>query len=603
MSERSEHEELYGLTGLGRSLERTLATIMPTGEPLPAVELTLPPKPEFGDVSTPVALAAARLARRNPRDLATELGERWSAGPGAGICERFEVAGPGFLNLFLSDEWYLRATRRMLALGDDHGRDVLPAGSRLKVNIEFVSVNPTGPLHVGHARYASMGDALCRLFAFAGHDVTREFYVNDFGSQMAKFGQSLTARYAQRLGIEMPVPDDGYLGEYLLEVADRLIADVGERYREAVAAAAPEVGRVPAAVVDEIKLWGRDEILGRFRHTLGRLRVPFDVWTSEASLYDGGTAHRGFGGEVGKALRELDADGELFDADGAVWLRTTDYGDDKDRVLIRQTGAPTYFLSDIAYHRDKMDRGFEHLIDIWGADHHGYVPRMKASFTALPPHDPDRLELIIGQLVNLLESGEARRMSKRRGDIVTVDDLVEAIGVDAVRFFMVGRSHDSTLDLDLDLAVEQSSKNPVYYVQYAHARICSVLRNLAAADGPGGDSSDEDATSGEVATPGAAALAPPAFDEIAVGPYERDLVRTLARFPLVVLEAVERRGPHRVHAYLGELAAEFHVFYRNCRVLTDDPEVAGFRTGLCIAARTTLAKGLELLGVSAPQSM
>jgi arginyl-tRNA synthetase len=315
--------------------------------------------------------------------------------------------------------------------------------------------------------------------------------------------------------------------------------------------------------------------------------VPFDVWTSEASLYAGGASHRGFAGEVGKALRELDDDGELFDADDAVWLRTTDYGDDKDRVLIRQTGAPTYFLSDIAYHRDKMDRGFGHLIDIWGADHHGYVPRMKAMFTALPPHDPERLELIIGQMVNLLESGVARRMSKRRGDIVTVDDLIDAIGVDAVRFFMVARSHDSTLDLDLDLAVEQSSKNPVYYVQYAHARICSVLANLAREQG------------GETAPTHLGA----SFGEVAVGPYERNLARTLARFPLVVLEAVERRGPHRVHAYLGELAAEFHVFYRNCRVLTDDPEVAAFRTGLCVATRTTLAKGLELLGVSAPQSM
>ncbi len=475
----------------------------------------------------------------------------------------------------------------MLALGDDHGRDVLPADRRQKVNVEFVSVNPTGPLHVGHARYASMGDALCRLFAFAGHEVTREFYVNDFGTQMMKFGQSLAARYAQRLGIEMALPDDGYQGDYLLEVADRLIDEVGERYREAVAAAAPDVTRVPSAVIDEIKAWGRDAILGRFRATLERLRVPFDVWTSEASLYKGGPAHRGFAGEVGKALRELDGDGELFDADGAVWLRTTDYGDDKDRVLIRQTGAPTYFLSDIAYHRDKMDRGFGHLIDIWGADHHGYVPRMKAMFTALPPHDPERLELIIGQLVNLLESGVSRRMSKRRGDIVTVDDLTSAIGVDAVRFFMVARSHDSTLDLDLDLAVEQSSKNPVYYVQYAHARICSVLRNLAADEG------------GE-----AAATAPgSSFGDVEVGPYERNLVRTLGRFPLVVLEAVERRGPHRVHAYLGELAAEFHVFYRNCRVLTDDPGVAAFRTGLCVATRATLARGLELLGVSAPQSM
>ena len=587
MSAGDEHEELYGLSGLGRSLERTLAALVPVSDQLPPVELTLPPKPEFGDVSTPVALAAARLARRNPRELAGELGQRWCAGPGAGVCERYEVAGPGFLNLFLTDEWYRGATRRMLALGDDHGRDVLPADRRQKVNVEFVSVNPTGPLHVGHARYASMGDALCRLFAFAGHDVTREFYVNDFGTQMVKFGQSLAARYAQRLGVEMPVPDDGYLGDYLLEVADRLIDEVGDRYRAAVAAAAPDATRVPSEVTDELKRWGRDTILARFRDTLERLGVPFDVWKSEAALYEGGEAHRGFAGEVGKALRELDAEGELYDADGAVWLRTTDYGDDKDRVLIRQTGAPTYFLSDIAYHRDKMDRGFGHLIDIWGADHHGYVPRMKAMFGALPPHDPERLELIIGQLVNLLESGVSRRMSKRRGDIVTIDDLTSAIGVDAVRFFMVARSHDSTLELDLDLAVEQSSKNPVYYVQYAHARICSVLRNVASEQG------------GEPSAPSVASQ----FGDVAVGPFERNLVRTLARFPLVVLEAVERRGPHRVHAYLGELAAEFHVFYRNCRVLTDDPEVAALRTGLCMATRTTLAKGLELLGVSAPQSM
>ncbi len=580
MSERDDHEELYGLTGLGRSLGRALAELVP-GEPA-AAEVTLPPKAEFGDVSTPVALAVARRVGRNPRELAAELGERWCSGAGAAVCARFEVAGPGFLNLFLNDAWYREATRRMVALGADHGRDVVPPDERRKINVEFVSVNPTGPLHVGHARYASMGDALCRLLGFAGHQVTREFYVNDFGTQMVKFGQSLTARYAQRLGIDIEVPADGYLGDYLLEVADRLIDEVGERYRPAIAAAAPDLSAVPPEVVDQIKVWGRDAILGRFRTTLGNLRVPFDVWKSEASLYEGGPAHRGFAGEVGKALLELDDDGELFDADGAVWLRTTDYGDDKDRVLVRQTGAPTYFLSDIAYHRDKMDRGFDHLIDIWGADHHGYVPRMKAMFTALPPHDPDRLELIIGQLVNLLESGVARRMSKRRGDIVTVDDLIEAIGVDAVRFFMVARSHDSTLDLDLDLAVEQSSKNPVYYVQYAHARICSVLANL-----PGGDVASD----------------PASFGEVAVGPYERNLVRTLARFPLVVLEAVERRGPHRVHAYLGELAAEFHVFYRNCRVLTDEPEVAAFRAGLCVATRTTLAKGLELLGVSAPQSM
>jgi len=473
-----------------------------------------------------------------------------------------------------------------VARGADHGRGVLPQEQRRKVNVEFVSVNPTGPLHVGHARYASYGDALCRLFAFAGHDVTREFYVNDYGTQMLKFGQSLAARYAQRLGIELPVPADGYQGEYLLEVADLLIAAVGDRYRAAVEAATPDAEALPSEVVDEIKYWGRDEILERFRATLERLRVPFDVWKSEASLYQGPGEHRGFAGEVGKALAELDDDGELFEAEGAVWLRTTEYGDDKDRVLVRQTGLPTYFLSDIAYHRDKMDRGFEHLIDVWGADHHGYVPRMKAMFTALPPHDPDKLELIIGQLVNLLESGEARRMSKRRGDIVTVDDLIDAIGVDAVRFFMVGRSHDSTLDLDLDLATEQSNKNPVYYVQYAHARICSILRRIEEEGG---------------ATRAAAGSG--SYGEVTVGEFERALVRALARFPLVVLEAVERRGPHRVHTYLGDLAAEFHVFYKECRVMTDEPDVAALRTALCLATRSTLAAGLALLGVSAPESM
>ena len=317
---------------------------------------------------------------------------------------------------------------------------------------------------------------------------------------------------------------------------------------------------MPPEVVDEIKAWGRDAILGRFRTTLGHLRVPFDVWKSEASLYEGGPAHRGFAGEVGKALLELDDDGELFDADGAVWLRTTDYGDDKDRVLVRQTGAPTYFLSDIAYHRDKMDRGFDHLIDIWGADHHGYVPRMKAMFTALPPHDPDRLELIIGQLVNLLESGVARRMSKRRGDIVTVDDLIEAIGVDAVRFFMVGAQPR------LDARPRPRPGGRAVEQEPGLLRAVRPRAHLQRARQPGRASA---------ARPAGAA----SFGEVAVGPYERNLVRTLARFPLVVLEAVERRGPHRVHAYLGELAAEFHVFYRNCRVLTDDPDVTAFRAG------------------------
>ena len=572
-------DDLYDLDGLAASLRRTLDDLLGTAAAA-AVELSVPSRPEHGDLTTNAALVSAKAAGRAPRELARELGERWLVGPGAAVCERYEVAGPGFLNLFLGDAWYRGALGRLLGDGADYGRGALPAARRQKMNVEFVSVNPTGPLHVGHARYAAYGDALCRILAFAGHAVTREFYVNDHGTQMTRFGQSLAARYGQRLGLETPVPEEGYQGDYLLDLAGELIAQVGDRYKEVVAAAAPDMETLPAAVVDELKIWGRDAILAQFRATLDRLRVPFDVWTPESSLYQGEGEHRGFGGEVGKSLADLDGESLLYEEGGAVWLTTTRYGDDKDRVLIRQTGEPTYFLSDIAYHRDKMDRGFEHMIDIWGADHHGYVPRMKAAFTALPPHDPDKLELIIGQLVNLLESGEARRMSKRRGDIVTVDDLVDAIGVDAARFLLVGRSQDTTLDLDIDLAVQQSSQNPVYYVQYAHARICSILRNL-----PEG---------------AAAAGALPAVE---VHAHERALLRTLARFPDVVRSAADQRAPHRVHTYLGELSGEFHVFYRHCRVLSDDAEATTFRSGLCEATRAILAAGLGLLGVDAPESM
>jgi arginyl-tRNA synthetase len=576
-------DDLHDLKGLAASLQTALdAELAGAVDAAPAVELTPPVRPEHGELTTNAAMVAAKRAGRAPRELAEALAERWLAGAGAGVCERYEVAGPGFLNLFLSDAWYSGALDRLLVAGADYGRDSLSPARRRRVNIEFVSVNPTGPLHVGHARYASYGDALCRIFAFVGHEVTREFYVNDHGTQMLRFGQSLAARYGQRLGLETPVPEEGYQGDYLLDLADALIAAVGERYKPALAAVAPDVTALPADVIGEIKVWGRDAILTQFRATLKRLRVPFDVWTPESTLYEGGDSYRGFGGEVGKSLADLDGEQLLYEDEGAVWLTTTSFGDDKDRVLIRQTGDPTYFLSDIAYHRDKMDRGFEHMIDIWGADHHGYVPRMKAAFTALPPHEPERLELLIGQLVNLSESGEARRMSKRRGDIVTIDDLIDVIGVDAARFLLVGRSHDTTLELDIGLAVEQSNQNPVYYVQYAHARICSILRNLP----DGGE------------RPAGAAV--PA---VTVDPHERTLLRALARFPEVVAGAAETRSPHRLHNYLGELAAEFHVFYRTCRVLVDDRDVADFRASLCAATRSVLAVGLGLLGVEAPDSM
>jgi arginyl-tRNA synthetase len=576
-------EDLYDLNQLAASLSATLREILGDAATIaPIAELSVPARPEHGDLATNAAMVVAKRAGRAPRELAEELGARWLAGPGRGICERVEVAGPGFLNLFLGGAWYRGALEGLLADGGDFGRDCLPEDRRQPMNVEFVSVNPTGPLHVGHARYASYGDALCRIFDFAGHEVTREFYVNDYGTQMLRFAQSLAARYGQRLGLSTPLPEDAYQGEYVLDLADRLLAEVGERYRPALEAAGDDVTSLPADVIAAMKAWGRDAILEMFRGTLSRLRVSFDVWAHESGLYVGEGSYRGFAGEVGKALVDLDGDGLLYEEGGAVWLRTTNYGDDKDRVLIRSSGEPTYFLSDIAYHRDKMDRGFVHMIDIWGADHHGYVPRMKAAFSALPPHDPERLELIIGQLVSLVESGEARRMSKRRGDIVTVDDLVDAIGVDAARFLLVSRSHDTTLELDLDLAVEQSSQNPVYYVQYAHARICSILRNLREA--------------------GVEAGAGP-LPQVDVGQHERALITALARWPQVVCTAADLRAPHRVHTYLGELAAEFHTFYKQCRVLGDDADVSRFRAALCAATRVLLATGLGLLGVTAPEQM
>lgn len=582
----SDQHDIYDLSGLAASLRRALievlAAIGAEGVEAPPVELSIPPRAEHGDLTTNVAMIVAKRAGKPPRELAQALGERWQAGEGASSCDRFEVAGPGFLNLFLAPAWYVGALERIIVQGADYGRGVLPSERREKVNVEYVSGNPVGPLHVGNARYGAMGDALCRLFRFAGHDVTAEYYVNDAGTQMIVFGQTLAARYGQRFGVAAQVPENGYQGDYVADLAERLAAEVGDRYVAAVTEAAPDMTRLRDDAVTEIKLWGRDQMVAGFRNTLAHLRVGHDVWTNESSMYVGEGSHRGFRGEVGKSLADLDGEGLLYEEEGAVWLKTTAYGDDKDRVLIRSSGDATYFLSDIAYHRDKMDRGFTRMIDIWGADHHGYVPRMKAAFTALPPHDPQRLELIIGQFVNLLEGGEAKRMSKRKGDIVTVDDLVDAIGVDAARFLLVGRSHDVSLDLDLDLAVERSNQNPVYYVQYAHARICSILRNLG---GFGGEPTDA------------------ALPAVTVGDHERSLVRTLARYPEVLLAAVEQRAPHRVHNYLGELAAEFHVFYRHCRVISDDPEVARFRAALCVATRTTLAGGLDLLGVTAPETM
>ena len=570
----------------------------------PACGLGRPADEAHGDYSSPVCMQMAKTARQSPRALAVELQRRLLADPEvARLVEEVEVAGPGFLNFTLSSTAYKESMVEMLAQGDDIGRG--PARPVPRVNLEFVSVNPNGPLHVGHGRYAAYGDALSRLMAFSGTNVATEFYINDFGRQMDRFGRSVAARYAQSFGVDLAVPSDGYQGAYVNDIAAAARAEVGDRYVTALQRVAagpsgqtaagdtgPVVGSAEADYDDEeaegpadwpddqevkdavafFRAWGCRTMLEGMRAELAGFGVEFDVWFSETTLHESG--------RLQKLVTRLLEAGEAYQKDDAVWLRTTSRGDDKDRVLIRGNGHPTYFAADIAYHEDKLERGFDHLINIWGADHHGYVPRMNAAVEILSGRR-GTLEVIIGQLVNLLEKGELRQMSTRRGEMVTLAELIEAIGVDAARFFLVSRSQDQTLDLDLDLARQQSQDNPVYYVQYAHARIASIVRNVP-----------------EGMTP-----AVPDSPEVFATTYERALIKRLQSFADVIQDAAERRAPHRIAGYAQELAADFHVFYKHCRVLGVPEAQTSSRLALCLVVRRVIFRCLDLLGVSAPESM
>ncbi|HVS29657.1 MAG TPA: arginine--tRNA ligase [Solirubrobacteraceae bacterium] len=513
-------------------------------------------KPEFGDYSTNAAMLLAPVLREPPRDvaerLAGELRERLAGG-----LARAEVAGPGFLNLFLADSWHREALADVLAAAAQWGGGGVPQPER--VLIEFVSANPTGPLTAAGGRHAAYGDSLARLLEFRGDSVEREYYVNDFGSQVRRLGESIAARARG----EEP-PEGGYQGDYVRELAEQI----------------PEASPSDA---DPDALAGRgvELMLERIERSLHAFRVDFDRWFSERSLQDGSPS------PVARALRELEASGELYESEGALWLRTSARGDDKNRVLRRSDGEYTYFAADIAYHLDKRARGFDRAINIWGADHHGYVGRIKAAWQALGSR-PEALEVLIMQFVNVIERGERASMSKRRGDFVTLDELVAEIGVDAARFFMLQRSHDTTVDLDLDLARDQSNENPVYYVQYAHARICSVLERAG----------DDRVKVARAEAAGGWAGAEP------LHPSERALVQRLLAFPAEVEEAAGRRAPHRVAAYVLELAQEFTAFYRDCRVVDPEPAaLESFRLSLSVAARDTIARALDLLGVSAPRAM
>jgi len=522
------------------------------GEPIePTPTLERPPKPELGDYSSNAAMLLAGPLGDNPRAVAERLRGELEADPGlAGQLERIEVAGPGFVNFFLADAWYLGALGELLAAGGDLGPT--PTAAPEKIQVEFVSANPTGPIHVGTGRNAAYGDSLVRLLQAAGHEVQREYYVNDAGSQITRFAESLAARMRG----EEP-PEDGYAGDYVRAIAIGL-KDEG----------------VDPADLETLEKRGTEEVLKEVEGTLERFGVHFDNWFSERSLYAKG--------EVEEALAELDKRGHTYRHEDALWLRTTDFGDDKDRVLIRSNGEATYLTPDIAYHWDKLQRGFERLIDVWGADHHGYVARMRAAIEALGA-DPERFEALLMSLVHVVEGGERVQMSKRSGDFITIDELLDDIGVDATRWFMLWRSHETTVDLDLELARSQSSENPVYYVQYAHARIASILRKAAA----------------ETSAEPAAAAGRPALQE-----SEKVLVKRLLEFPEEVRVAAARRAPHRICAYSTAVAADFHAFYRDCQVVGAEGEgVEASRLALCLATKRTIAAALGLLGISAPERM
>jgi arginyl-tRNA synthetase len=530
----------------------------------PAVPLAPPAQGHEGDVASPVAMTLAKAARRPPREIAEAIADGLRADTAASEwLVRAGVAGPGFLNMTLAPGWFAGAARAVVAAGGAYGGAVAEAPR--DVLLEFVSANPTGPPHVGHARQAAYGDSLGRILEFAGHAVTREYYVNDFGRQMRLFGASVAARYGELAGRGTAVPEDGYAGDYVVPIAVAVREEVGDRY-------ADEAGDPSAEALDLFTARGEELMLDAIRRDLDRFRVRFDRFVSERDLHEAGRVEAG--------IAALEAAGDAYRSEGAVWFRTSDYGDEKDRVLVRGDGETTYLASDVAYHLDKAARGHDLLLDVLGADHHGYIGRLRAVLAA-GGHDPADLEVLIVQLVNLVERGEARRMSKRAGTVVTLSDLLDDIGVDAARFFLVQRSHETPLDLDLDVAREQSQENPVYYVQYAHARAHGILGRLDD-DGP----------------PPGHAPAPEALD-----PAERTLVLRLADWPVAVAEAEERRAPHRIAAYLVDLARDFQRFYERCPVMGQPAPVAAFRRDCCVAVAQTVRTGLGLLGVEAPERM
>jgi arginyl-tRNA synthetase len=571
---------------LRRILAHGVRAVAPGTEGI-EIHLERPKNPEHGDYASNVALQLSKQLKRKPREIAQRIVEATlESFKEDGIFSPPEIAGAGFLNVRLKPGAKLQVVRRALAEGPDYGRGrpVRPE----KLQIEFVSANPTGPLHVGHGRGAAYGASLASLLEFAGHRVSREFYVNDAGRQMDILALSVWLRYLQARGSVVPFPADGYRGDYVAEIAARLAeAHVARFVRDAEALPQPAPGEDPDAALDaliaaaksalgedwrDLHRFALEEMLADQRDDLTQFRVEFDHWFSEQSLYDKGA--------VARTVEQLEAAGHLYRKDGALWFRSSAFGDEKDRVVRRENGQYTYFASDIAYHADKFGRGFERVIDVWGADHHGYIPRVRGALAALGL-PADRLTVALVQFAVLYRGGEKVAMGKRSGDFVSLRELRDEVGNDAARFFYVMRKSDQHLDFDLDLAKSESQDNPVYYVQYAHARVCSVFAQW------GGDPEQLARVS----------LAP------LTNPRELSLTQRLGAFPETIEAAARDLAPHALAFYLRELAGEFHSYYNAERILLEDDALRLARLALCAAVRQVLANGLSLLGVSAPEKM
>jgi arginyl-tRNA synthetase len=529
-----------------------------TAEPVD-VFLESPKDKANGDYATNIAMQLARVAKKAPRVIAEAIVE--NIDKEAANIEKIEIAGPGFINITIKKDYLQDVVKLVLEQKEDYGRSTSGGGERIQV--EFVSANPTGDLHLGHARGSSVGDSLCNVLDMAGYDVSREYYINDAGNQINNLAWSIEARYFEALGQELNMPEDGYRGQDIKDIAEELVKEHGDKF----------VSMSKEDRFEAFRKHGLKVELAKLQKDLADFRVEFDVWFSETSLYEKG--------EIEIALDKLRANGHIFEEGGATWFRSTTFGDDKDRVLIKNDGSFTYLLPDIAYHEDKLSRGFDKLINIWGADHHGYIPRMKAAIEALG-YDRDTLEVSIIQMVQLYKDGEKMKMSKRTGKAVTMRELVELVGLDAVRYFFAMRSGDSHMDFDLDLAVSQSNENPVYYSQYAHARINSILRQ---AEEHGFTASTDNLS-------------------LLASEKEIDVLKKIGDFPQVVADAAKQRSPHRVTTYIHELAANFHSFYNANKVLdTSEEDMTRARLALITAVKTTIANALKLVGVSAPEKM